>query len=100
MSYQLQILHGYSDHHSEVVKLKMSSIDGKESLNMNTVLIVDEILVEHFSINVISKFAHVKDPKFSTSNRVLLRFQCEGSCISLLVINVLICTKCVCLFIL
>ena len=48
----------------------MSSIDGKESLNMNNVLLVDEIPVEHFSIDDINKYAHLKDLKLSTSNQV------------------------------
>ena len=66
MLYQLQTLHGYG----EVVTLKMSSIDGKESLSMNNVLIVDEIPVEHFSIDDISKYDNLKDLKFSTPNQV------------------------------
>ena len=70
ISYQLQTLHGCSDRQSEVVKLKMSSIDGKESLNMNNVLLVDEIPVEHFSIDDINKYAHLKDLKLPTSNQV------------------------------
>ena len=70
ISYQLQTLHGCSDRQSEVVKLKMSSIDGKESLNMNNVLLVDEIPVEHFSIDDINKYAHLKDLNLSTSNQV------------------------------
>ena len=52
------------------MKLKMSSIDGKESLNMNNVLLVDEIPVEHFSIDDINKYAHLKDLNLSTSNQV------------------------------
>ena len=48
----------------------MSSIDGKESLNMNNVLLVEEIPVEHFSIDDINKYAHLKDLKLSTSNQV------------------------------
>ena len=70
MSYQLQTLHGYSDRHSDLVKHKMPSIDDKESLKMNTVQLVDEIPVEHFSINDINKYAHLKDLKLSTSNQV------------------------------
>ena len=70
ISYQLQTLHGCSDRQSDVVKLKMSSIDGKESLNMNNVLLVDEIPVEHFSIDDINKYAQLRDLKLSTSNQV------------------------------
>ena len=70
ISYQLQTLHRCSDRQSEVVELKMSSVDGKESLNINNVLLVDEIPVEHFIIDDINKYGHLKDLKLSTSNQV------------------------------
>ena len=37
---------------------------------MNNVLLVDEIPVEHFSIDDINKYAHLKDLKLSTSKQV------------------------------
>ena len=39
-------------------------------MNTNNALLVDEIPVEHFSIDEINKYAHLKDFKLSTSNQV------------------------------
>ena len=69
MLYQLNTLYGSGSQRTEVATLNMSSLDGKERILMNNVLVTEHIPIESCDIDV-GNYQHLKDLSFSSSDSV------------------------------